>query len=65
MKDEGCRYRARNFEVSGRRERIRRKMKKSPRLSQTFAGRVRRLAKTIPRANEIEVQTAGMGKIVH
>lgn len=57
--------RAISFEDSGRRERMRRKMKKSPKLSQIFAGRVHRLARTIPAANEMEIHTNGMDGIVH
>ncbi len=44
---------------------MKRKMKKSPRLSQMFAGRVRRLARMIPAANEMETHTNGMDGIVH
>jgi hypothetical protein len=44
---------------------MKRKMKKSPKLSQMFAGRVRRLARTIPAANEMEIHTNGMDGIVH
>ena len=38
---------------------------KSARLSQMFAGKVRRLARTIPAANEMAIHTNGMHGIVH
>ena len=44
---------------------MKRKIKKRPKLSQMFAGRVRRLARTIPAANEMEIHTNGMDGIVH
>jgi hypothetical protein len=44
---------------------MKRKMKKSPRLSQMFAGKVRRLARTIPAIDEMEIHTNGMDGIVH